>query len=306
MKTNKLYSPSIIKELEQRYGYRTSKRLGQNFLIDRNITLNIIEGAGICENDLVIEIGSGIGGLTAAAAATAAFVTAVELDGRLIPALGDNLSNFDNVQIINGDILKTDIGVIVELMKAECVKRRESSGAFKPTQLKIIGNLPYYITTAIITKFLEEGVFASSMTFMMQKEVANRICARNGERDSSAITALIRYHSNPEPLFNVSREVFIPKPNVDSTVVKFDILSKKSVSPASEKFFFKVIRAGFNKRRKTLLNALTGFEGLGKDEIQRAFAIAELASARRAENLTLVEFERLSDALLAILGDKEE
>ena len=301
MKTNKLYSPSIIKELEQTYGYHTSKRLGQNFLIDQNITLNIIKGAGICENDLVIEIGSGAGGLTAVAAAKAALITAVEIDGRLIPALKDNLSNFDNINIINGDILKIDIAMIAALMKAEYAKRRQShNGAPDTAQLKIIGNLPYYITTAIITKLLEDDIFASGMTFMMQKEVANRICARNGERDSSAITALIRYHSNPVPLFNVSREVFIPKPNVDSTVVRFDILSEKSVSPTSESFFFKVIRAGFNQRRKTLLNALAGFEGLGKDEIQKAFAIAELAPTRRAESLTLVEFERLSDALLAI------
>jgi 16S rRNA (adenine1518-N6/adenine1519-N6)-dimethyltransferase len=156
----------------------------------------------------------------------------------------------------------------------------------------------------VITKLLEGDIFFSSMTFMMQKEVAKRMCAENGKRECGAITALIRYHSEPKLQFNVSREVFIPRPNVDSAVIRFDILDKKTVSPINERFFFKVIRAGFNHRRKTLLNALTGFNGLDKHNVQRAFSIADVQPGRRSESLTLEEFRRLSDALMEISDDQ--
>ena len=304
----KLYSPLILKDIEQKYGYHISKRLGQNFLIDQNIVNNIIEYAEINKNDLVIEIGPGTGVLTAAAAEKAAMVTAVELDSRLIPVLNDNLSDFDNIRVINKDILKTDIGAIARSMLIERshniqLGSDKAGREIEPAKVKILGNLPYYITTAVIANLLEGDIPFSSMTFMMQKEVAGRMCAVNGERECGAITALIRYHSEPKILFNVSREVFIPRPNVDSAVIRFDILENKAVSPINDRHFFRVIRAGFNHRRKTMLNALAGFDGLGKDDIQRAFSIADLAPGRRAESLSLAEFQRLSDALLEVSDD---
>ncbi|MDR2089337.1 MAG: 16S rRNA (adenine(1518)-N(6)/adenine(1519)-N(6))-dimethyltransferase RsmA [Clostridiales Family XIII bacterium] len=285
--TKKLYAPSAVRELGAQYGIRAVKRFGQHFLADKNIVDRIIEGAGIGAEDCVLEVGPGMGVLTAAAAAKARRVVAVELDGRLLPLLADVLGNYDNVRIVSGDILK--IGLRDLLHPDEAGRGR----------LKIIGNLPYCITTPVILRFLEEGPPAESMTFMMQREVAERIGARAGEKAYGALTVAVRYRCETNLVMQVSREVFIPKPQVDSSVLRFDVRREKAARPQSEAMFFAVVRAGFGKRRKTLLNALTGLGGCGKEEIGRALAEAGIDAARRAETLELHEFAAVADAVCA-------
>ncbi|MDR2770997.1 MAG: 16S rRNA (adenine(1518)-N(6)/adenine(1519)-N(6))-dimethyltransferase RsmA [Clostridiales Family XIII bacterium] len=285
--TQKLYAPSAVAELGARYGIRAAKRLGQNFLADKNIVDRIIEGAGIGADDCVIEVGPGMGVLTAAAAEKARCVVAVELDGRLMPLLAETLAGRDNVRLVHGDILKVDLR---ELLRPEETDR---------SRIKILGNLPYYITSPVILRFLEEGPPAVSMTFMLQREVAERIGARAGEKAYGALTVAVRYRCETQLVTHVSREVFIPKPQVDSSVLRFDIRREKAAAPRSEALFFAVVRAGFGKRRKTLLNALTGLGGRGKEEIDRALAAAGVDGARRAETLELREFAAVADALCA-------
>ncbi|MDR3242395.1 MAG: 16S rRNA (adenine(1518)-N(6)/adenine(1519)-N(6))-dimethyltransferase RsmA [Clostridiales Family XIII bacterium] len=284
------YSPSAVRKLRDRYGFRFSKRLGQHFLTDQNIIDKIISGAEIGNEDLVIEIGPGMGVLTAAAAERAAAVVAVELDRALIPILEDRFKDYANVEIQNGDILKTDIGAIVE----RCAAAGKSAG-----RVKLIGNLPYYITTPIIMKVLEDRAPVDSMTFMMQKEVAERIISPAGSKGCGAISAVVQYYCLPVHIANVPREVFVPKPAVDSAVIRFDIRKEKAV-PLSEKCFFAVIKAGFGKRRKTLLNSMTGVEGLSREAAAAAIAAAGIDAGRRAETLNLKEFSVLSDAVFTI------
>jgi 16S rRNA (adenine1518-N6/adenine1519-N6)-dimethyltransferase len=280
-----LYAPSTVRELCERYGIHASKRLGQNFLVDKNVVDRIIEGAGIGEDDCVIEVGPGAGVLTAAAAAKARRVVAVELDGRLMPLLAETLADCDNVRVVNGDVLKIDLR---DLLRPDETDRG---------RVKILGNLPYYITSPVILRFLEEGPPAESMTFMLQREVAERIGARAGGKTYGALTVAVRYRCETSLVTQVSREVFIPKPHVDSSVLRFDIRTEKAVAPQSEDMFFAVVRAGFGKRRKTLLNALTGLGGCGKEEIGRALAAAGIDAARRAETLDLGEFAAVADAV---------
>jgi 16S rRNA (adenine1518-N6/adenine1519-N6)-dimethyltransferase len=288
--TKKTHTPSAVRELSERYEIRAVKRFGQNFLIDKNIVDHIVAGAGISNDDCVIEVGPGMGALTAAAAERARRVVAVELDRRLIPPLAEALADYDNVRVVNDDILKTDLKGLLPPEEAD------------PSRVKIIGNLPYYITSPIIMRFLEEGPAAASMTFMLQKEVAERISARAGGRAYGALTVAVRYRCETRIIMNVSREVFIPKPRVDSAVVRFDIRREKAVRPRNEALFFDVVRAGFGQRRKTLLNALTGLRGCGKDEIGLALAEAGVDAGRRAETLELHEFAAVADAVLTRKG----
>jgi 16S rRNA (adenine1518-N6/adenine1519-N6)-dimethyltransferase len=288
--TKKPYTPSAVRELSERHDIRAVKRFGQNFLVDKNVIERIVEGAGVSEDDCVIEVGPGMGALTVAVAEKARRVVAVELDRRLIPPLAEVLADYDNVRVINEDILKADLKGLLP------------PGETDPSRVKIIGNLPYYITTPIIMRFLEEGPAAASMTFMLQKEVAERISARAGGRSYGALTAAVRYRCETKLIMNVSREVFFPKPLVDSAVMRFDIRAEKAARPQSEVLFFDVVRAGFGQRRKTLLNALTGLRGLSKDEIGLALNEAGVDAGRRAETLELHEFAAVADAVLARKG----
>jgi 16S rRNA (adenine1518-N6/adenine1519-N6)-dimethyltransferase len=287
--TRKLYSPATVAEMSERYGIHAVKRLGQNFLIDKNVVDHIIEGARISSGDIVIEVGPGMGVLTAAAAEKARRVVAVEFDRRLIPLLAEALADYDNVRVVNDDIMKTDLKTLL------------SPGETDPDRVKIIGNLPYYITSPVIMRFLEEGPAAASMTFMLQKEVAERMSAQAGKSAYGALTVAVRYRCETTLLMNVSREVFIPKPGVDSAVMRFDIRTEKAVAPLSEAVFFGVVRAGFGQRRKTLLNALTGLCGYGKDEIGAALNAAGVDVMRRAETLDLSEFAAVADAVCEIV-----
>lgn len=285
----KLYSPATISELKKKHGFRLSKSLGQNFLTDKNIIDKIIEKSNIGETDLVIEIGPGIGVLTAAAAEAAGKVIAIEIDRNLLPILKETLSEYNNIEIIHSDVLKTDLKEILE-------QNREIIGQ-KTGGIKILGNLPYYITTPIIMKILEDKVPADSITIMLQKEVADRIKSAPGSRAYGALSVAVQYYCTVTHVANAPKEIFMPQPKVDSTVIRLDIRKEKPVRLNSEEAFFAVVKAGFGQRRKTLLNALTGVYGLTKDEVAAVMAAADINPLRRAETLSLQEFAALANTI---------
>ena len=286
----KLYAPSTIEAIKEKHRFQLSKSLGQNFITDKNVIERIVEGAGAGEDDLVIEIGPGIGVLTAEAAEHAAKVVAIEIDSKLIPILDETLAEYDNVEVINQDILKTDLNEIID------VQRR--SGSFTG-DVKIIGNLPYYITTPIIMNILENSVRAESITIMMQKEVADRIKASPGNKTYGAISAAVQYYCEVEQVISVPKEVFVPRPKVDSAVLKLTIRKERPVDLIDEKAFFACIKAGFGQRRKTLLNSLTGTYGLSKDEIRIVLENADIDPVRRAETLNMNEFADIANGVAA-------
>lgn len=291
----KLYAPSTIQTIKERHDFRLSKSLGQNFITDRNVIRRIVEGAEIGGDDLVIEIGPGIGVLTAEVAREAAKVVAVEIDKKLIPILAETLADYDNVRVINRDILKTDLN--------EIIREERESGSFTGG-VKIIGNLPYYITTPIIMSILESGVRAESITIMMQKEVADRIKAEPGGKIYGAISAAVQYYCEVEQVAEVPREVFIPRPKVDSTVLRLCIRKERPVELADERAFFTCIKAGFGQRRKTLLNSLTGAMGLSKEDVKEALAEAGIDPSRRAETLDMKEFAAVANAAAARVRER--
>lgn len=284
----KLYSPATIKDIRERYGFRLTKSLGQNFLTDKNIIDNIIEASNIGENDLVIEIGPGIGVITKEAAAKAGSVIAVEIDKNLIPILQETLADETNVKIINRDILKTDLTAVIEEKKKN-FPQMES--------VRIIGNLPYYITTPIIMKLLEDGVPADSITVMMQKEVADRIKAAPGNKERGALSVAVQYYCQVVKVTDVPKEVFVPAPKVDSTVLRLDIRKEKPVELKDDKLFFKAVKSGFAQRRKTLLNSLASGTGLGKDKIGQILEEAGIDPGRRAETLDIDEFAKIANGM---------
>ena len=286
----KLYAPSTIEAIKEKHRFKLSKSLGQNFITDKNVIERIVEGAGPTEDDLVIEIGPGIGVLTAEAAQQAAKVVAIEIDSKLIPILDETLAEYDNVEVINQDILKTDLNGIIDEQRAK--------GSFSG-DVKIIGNLPYYITTPIIMHILENSIRAESITVMMQKEVAYRIKASPGNKTYGAISAAVQYYCEVEQVVSVPKEVFVPRPKVDSAVLKLTIRDKKPVDLIDEKAFFTCIKSGFGQRRKTLLNSLTGTYGLPKDEIRRILEEAGIDPVRRAETLDMNEFAAIANGVAA-------
>ncbi|MDO5413995.1 MAG: 16S rRNA (adenine(1518)-N(6)/adenine(1519)-N(6))-dimethyltransferase RsmA [Bacillota bacterium] len=284
----KLYAPSTIQAIKERHNFQLSKSLGQNFITDKSVIERIVEGSDVTEKDLVIEIGPGIGVLTAEAAETAAKVVAIEIDKKLIPILGETLADYDNIRVINQDILKTDIN--------EIIREERESGSFTGG-VKIMGNLPYYITTPIIMGILEKGVEADSITIMMQKEVADRIKSSPGGKIYGAISVAVQYYCEVEQVASVPKEVFVPRPKVDSAVLKLTIRKERPVDLIDEKSFFACIKAGFGQRRKTLLNSLTGVNGLGKEDIKKVLENAGVDAARRAETLDITEFAAIANGV---------
>ena len=282
----KLYAPSTIREIKEKYGFRLTKSLGQNFLTDKNIIDRIIEGAQIGENDLVIEIGPGIGVITYETSIAARKVIAVEIDRNLIPILAETLAERDNIEVVNRDILKTDVNALI-------AEAREKDPAIE--KVRIIGNLPYYITTPIIMKLLEEAVCADGITVMMQKEVADRIKAPAGNKTYGALSVAVQYYCEVEGVVNVPKEVFVPQPKVDSAVLNLKIRKEKPVELMDDQVFFQVVKAGFGQRRKTLNNSLMGVEGITKEIAGAALEAARIEPSRRAETLTLEEFAKLSN-----------
>ncbi len=283
---DKLYSPSTMAKIREKHGFRHSKSLGQNFLSDIHIIEDIVDGSDIEPEDLVIEIGPGMGVLTAAAAERAGKVIAVEIDKKLIPILKETLAEYDNVEIINADIMKTDLTEIVEA-------NRPTDGG----KVRVIGNLPYYITTPIIMKLLEESVPADSITIMMQKEVADRIKAGPGGKDYGALTVAVGFYCTITHVADAPKEVFVPRPKVDSTVIRLDLRKECPVDLIDQKIFFETVKGGFGQRRKTLLNSLTGVRGLPKPEIADALDAAGIDPKRRAETLSLDEFAAVANEI---------
>jgi len=280
---DKLVLPKVTKEIIQKYGFRFSKQLGQNFLIDENILQKIVNGAAVSKEDWVIEVGPGIGTLTQALAQRAQKVIAVEIDKNLIPILEETLTPYPNIKIIHADILKVDFHELLE-------ENTENP-------IKIIANLPYYATTPIVMKFLEEKWPLHSLTLMVQKEVADRMRAAPGGKDYGALSVAVQYYCHVEMIAKVPKTVFIPQPNVDSAVIRLMRLPEPSVRLKDEKVFFAVVKAAFGQRRKMLLNALAGSAlGFSKERIQQVLAQTGIDGSRRGESLTIEEFAKLANA----------
>jgi len=277
-----LSSSKITAEIIKKYGFKMTKSLGQNFLINENILDKIIESADISSDDVVLEIGTGIGTLTQRLCENAKKVIAVEIDKNLIPILNETLSDYDNITIINKDILKTDIN---EELKNLSVNQK----------IKLVANLPYYITTPIIMKVLEDKVNVDCMVLMLQKEVADRMNATPSTKDYGSLSIAVQYYCNTDIVCKVPKSSFIPEPNVDSLVLKLVVNEKRKVEINDEELFFKIVRGSFSKRRKTILNSLSNYEDLGdKDKIQKLLEISEIDAKRRGETLSIYEFANLA------------
>ncbi|MDD6101638.1 MAG: 16S rRNA (adenine(1518)-N(6)/adenine(1519)-N(6))-dimethyltransferase RsmA [Clostridiales bacterium] len=282
-----LGNPKETIAILNKYNFSFQKKFGQNFLIDTHVLDKIVNAAGITKDDVVLEIGPGIGTLTQYLCENAGHVIAVEIDKNLIPILkNDTLKDYDNITIINDDILNLDIA-----------KLAHEHGA---GSIKVVANLPYYITTPIIMGLLEKEAPVKSITVMVQKEVALRMQAAPGTKDYGALSLAIGYYCEPYIAANVPPNCFIPRPNVGSAVIRLLLREEKPVRPKSEAHMFKIIRASFNQRRKTLVNGIKNSPELGytREQTEAALLSLGLGASVRGETLSLEEFARISDALL--------
>ncbi len=281
-----LGNPKNTIEIIQKYEFMFQKKFGQNFLIDTHVLEKIISAAGITKNDCVLEIGPGIGTMTQYLAENAGHVVAVEIDRNLIPILKETLADYDNVTVINEDILRVDIKALAE----------EYNGG---KSIKVVANLPYYITTPIIMGLFESGVPIDNITVMVQKEVADRMKEGPGSKDYGALSLAVQYYAEPEIVANVPPNCFIPRPNVGSAVIRLTRHKEMPVEVKDPALMFKIIRASFNQRRKTLQNGLGNAPELPYTKEQIAAAIAEmgLTPTIRGEALSLAQFAQLSDIL---------
>ena len=285
MTTPYLGNPKYTIEVLQKYGFVFQKRFGQNFLIDTHVLDRIIEASEITKDDFVLEIGPGIGTMTQYLAEAAREVTAVEIDDALIPILKDTLKEWDNVTVLHGDILKTDIRKIAD---------EKNQG--RP--IKVVANLPYYITTPIIMGLFESHVPVDSITVMVQKEVADRMQTGPGSKDYGALSLAVQYYAEPKIVANVPPNCFMPRPKVGSAVIRLTRHQNPPVTTLDEKLMFRLIRASFNQRRKTLSNSLKNSQELpySKEEVETAITECGLPLNIRGEALTLEQFARLSEA----------
>jgi len=285
MKEPTLGNPQNTIEVLQKYNFVFQKKFGQNFLIDTHVLDKIIAAAEITKDDFVLEIGPGIGTMTQYLACAARKVVAVEIDKALIPILEDTLSDYDNARVINNDVLKVDIAKLAE----------EENGG-KP--IKVVANLPYYITTPIIMGLFENHVPIKSITVMVQKEVADRMQTGPGSKDYGALSLAVQYYANPEIVANVPPNCFMPRPNVGSAVIRLTRHETPVVDVKDEKLMFRIIRASFNQRRKTLVNGLknSGEINFTKEQIEAAITAIDKPLTIRGEALTLAEFAALSNA----------
>jgi 16S rRNA (adenine1518-N6/adenine1519-N6)-dimethyltransferase len=282
-------TPNRTKEILKKYGFTFKKSLGQNFLIDTNILHRIVDHAEITEETGAIEIGPGIGALTEQLAKRAKKVLAFEIDQRLLPILADTLSPYPNAKVIHQDVLKADLKGTLE-QEFENIE-----------DLMVVANLPYYVTTPILMKLLEEQIPVRGIVVMLQKEVADRIAAKPGTKDYGSLSIAIQYYTEAETVMIVPKTVFNPQPNVDSAVIRLLRRPKPAVEVQDEAFFFQVVRASFGQRRKTILNNLVNNLPNGKQkkaDIEQALATAEIDPKRRGETLSIQEFGTLSDQLL--------
>lgn len=281
---DRLSSHRKTKEVVDKHGFKFSKSLGQNFLIDDNVIDRILDGARLSKGDKIIEVGPGIGTLTREMGRVADKVVAIEIDKTLIPILKDTLDEFENIEVINQDILKVNV--------EDLVKEKLNGGP-----VKLVANLPYYITTPIVMKFLEEDIPVTDIVVMVQKEVADRMNANPGTKDYGALSVAVQYYCDTEIVAKAPRHMFIPQPNVDSTVIGLHVREERKYNVDSEDIFFKTVKAAFGQRRKTLLNALGTLGFLNKDEIREVLNEANIDEKRRGETLSIEEFANLSNCV---------
>ena len=275
---------NVIKSVMGKHGVTFNKGLGQNFLVDPEVCPAMAEAAGLDENTCAIEIGPGVGVLTAELAKRAGKVLSFEVDKRLLPVLDETLSEFHNVEIINQDVMKADLKGIIE---EKC----------KGMDIAVCANLPYYITSPIIMLLLESRLPIKSITVMVQKEAADRLCAEVGSRDGGAVTVAVNYYAESEMLFYVPKESFLPPPKVNSEVIQLTIRKEPPVKVANEENFFKVVKAAFSQRRKTAENSISAGLGIPKATVAEALEKAGLEKTVRAEKMTMEDFAKLSEIL---------
>lgn len=278
----------VIKEILKRHNFNFSKSLGQNFLVNPTVCPKIAEMGNANKGFGIIEIGTGIGVLTRELALRADKVVAIEIDERLLPVLDETLSDFDNVKIINADVMKVDLHKLIE-------------DEFQGLEVAVCANLPYYITSPIIMTLLEQRLPVKSITVMVQKEAGTRLCAKMGTRDMGAVTVAVNYFSTPKILFGVSRGSFMPSPNVDSCVVRFDINEKTPEGVSDEQFFFKVVRGAFTQRRKTLANSVASSLGIEKSLVYTAVEQSGLNVNVRPEQLNMEQFILFAEMLKRLI-----
>ena len=276
---------AYVRDLLERHGFTFSKAMGQNFLINPSVCPRMAEESGADKGVGVLEVGPGIGVLTVELAKRADKVVCVELDDRLLPILDETLADYDNVEIIHGDVLKVDLEEII-------------ATRFAGIRVVICANLPYYITTPILMRLLESRLPVEAITVMVQKEAAQRLCAPPGTRECGAISAAIAYYADPKQVFSVSAGSFMPAPNVDSAVIRLDVRESSPVAVKDEAMLFTVVRGAFSQRRKTALNAISSAIGMDKVTLGRCFEAAGIEANIRAEKLTLDDFASLADAIL--------
>ena len=282
---------SVIKDVMTRHGFTFSKALGQNFIVNPSVCPRIADEGGAQSGVCALEIGAGVGILTAELAKRADKVVCIELDERLLPVLDETLADFDNVKIINQDILKCDLKKII----------KENFG---DSPFVVCANLPYYITSPVIMKLLEERIGAESVTVMVQKEAADRLCAPVGSRDAGAVTVAVNFYAEAQKLFNVSRGSFMPSPKVDSAVIRLDIRPEPPIKVQNEKFFFSMVKAAFAQRRKTAPNSLSSGMSIPKETVLNALRNGGFSETVRPESLTMQELGSLCTELYS-LTDKE-
>lgn len=280
-----LTSIGTVKDILGRHGFNFSKGLGQNFLINPDVCPKIAEMGNAREGYGVLEIGTGIGVLTKELALRADKVSAVEIDARLMPVLDETLKEFDNIKIYNEDVMKADLHKII-------------SEDFSGLRAAVCANLPYYITSPVIMLLLESHLPIDSITVMVQKEAAQRLCAKVGSRESGAITVGVNYYGTVKQLFGVSRGSFMPSPNVDSAVIRIDIDREQQLAPEEEKFFFRMVKAGFSQRRKTLANSLCSMLGIAKNDVYTSLSDLGISESVRIEALTMEQLMSLTKKLM--------
>lgn len=281
--TMKLTSPSTIKYIMGKYGFRFSKSLGQNFLISENVVEKIIEGSEIHENDCVVEVGPGIGVMTRALSERAHKVVSFEIDKSLIPVLGETLGKCNNVRLVFEDVLRADVKSIL-------------TEEFGDRRAKVVANLPYYVTTPIIMMFFENDLNISDITVMVQKEVALRMMAKPGTKEYGTLSLAVQFYSEPQIIASAPKGCFMPSPNVDSSVIRLkESPFKFKEELLSKETFFEVVKASFSKRRKTIINSMSGELGISKEGLKECLAFAGIEENRRGETLNLDEFGVLSN-----------
>ena len=278
---------SVVKDLLNRHGFKFSKALGQNFLINPTVCPRMAEACGADENTGVIEVGPGFGVLTAELAKRAKKVVSIELDERLLPVLDETLAEFDNVEVINSDVLKVDLHKLIE-------------EKFSGMKVAVCANLPYYITSPVIMHLLESKLPVENITVMVQKEAAQRLCAPVGSRDAGAVTVAVDYYADAEKIFDVSAGSFMPAPKVASSVIRLNVRKQPPIDLSDEKLFFRMVKAVFAQRRKTAANSISAGMSLPKETVYKAIEAAGYSENVRAESFTLNELASLANEIFTV------